>query len=218
MTGTVEVVAPGTPGITTQEAVDAQQVAMDAMRQSQAGGILASRSAATRVEGPRGADLWFVRAGTGQRSGNLDIQAFLPGEVSIAQGDTVVWYADNVQHHTVTFRPIGVPNASADLFQVQMAEGTTLPRSAIGPEIISWFEDPINPARLVFGPGARKTTNPIHDGRNLFTSGIIGEHPRIAVPMDKVWALTFNTPGFFQYVCLIREDQGMTGTVSVRPR
>ena len=78
--------------------------------------------------------------------------------------------------------------------------------------------DPDFGPRLVIGPGARRTANPIYDGHSLFSSGLIGEHPRVAVPMEKMWALTFNTPGTYQYVCLLHEDLGMKGTINVQPR
>jgi len=222
MTGTVDVVAPGTTGITTQASVDAQAAAMDAIRQGQAGQIYADRGGPTRIEGGRGTDLWFVRAGTDQRNDSLDIQAFLPETVNIAQGDTVVWYVDHQQPHTVTFRPAPDVQQRSDLFQLQLPDGTALPPPVPGeappPEIAAAFENPETAPRLVFGPGAIRTSNPIYDGRNLFTSGFIGEHPRVTVPMDKVWALTFNSPGNFQYTCLLHEDLGMKGTINVQPR
>jgi plastocyanin len=222
MKGSVEVVAPGTTGITTQSAVESQAAAMDAMRQAQAAEIYATRDSATRVEGPRGADLWFVRAGTDARNDSLDIEAFLPGELTIGQGDTVAWYVDHLAPHTVTFRPAPDVNQPADLFVLQLPDGTVLPPPTPGeappPEVLAAFENPETAPRLVFGPGAIKTSNPIYDGRSLYTSGFIGEHPRISTPMDKVWALTFNTPGSFQYVCLLHEELGMKGTINVQAR
>ncbi|HZT08130.1 MAG TPA: hypothetical protein VFC51_13970 [Chloroflexota bacterium] len=220
MKGRVQVVPPGSAGITTQAALDAQATAIDAIRQTQAAEILAERGSATRIEGGRGTDLWFVRAGTDTRNGNLDIQAFLPGDLTISQGDTVVWYVDHLQPHTVTFRP--TDGSSVDLFVLQFPDGTVLsppaPGQPLPPEVLAAMHDPDSAPRVVFGPGAERTTNPIYDGRSLYSSGIIGEHPRITVPLDKVWALTFNTPGTFSYSCLLHEDLGMKGTITVQSR
>jgi plastocyanin len=221
MTGTVDVVAPGSPLLTTQSQIDAQAAAMDAVRQGQAASIYATRNSAARVEGARGTDLWFVRAGTSWRGESLDIQAFLPSEVTIPQGDTVVWYVDHQQPHTVTFRPTE-GTQSAELYVLQGADGTALPPPAPGeslaPEVAASFLEPEGAPRLVLGPGAQRTTNPIHDSRSAFSSGLMGEHPRVAIPMEKVWALTFNTPGTYSYVCLLHEEQGMKGTINVQPR
>ncbi len=222
MVGSVEVVPPGTPGITTQAAIDAQASALDAIRQGQADLIYATRNRPTRIEGPRGADLWFVRAGTDWRGENLDIQAFLPSALTVGQGDTVAWYVDHLQPHTVTFRANGANGPPANLFQLQLPDGTILTPPAPGseppPELLAALEDPNSAPRLVFGNGALRTNNPIYDGQGMYSSGLIGEHPRITVPMEKVWALTFNTPGTFQYVCLLHEEQGMKGTITVQAR
>jgi plastocyanin len=48
--------------------------------------ILATRSRATRFDGPNGTSIWFVRAGTDWRRGHLDVQMFLPEQLTVRQG------------------------------------------------------------------------------------------------------------------------------------
>ncbi len=221
MTGTVEVVAPGTSGITTQSAVDAAAATHFAQEHAgQVAEIFATRNGATRIEGPRGTQITMVRTGTEARWGHLDIQAYMPDNVTIQQGDTVVWYVDHVQPHTVTFMPV---NASPpDFVLIQLPDGRTIPPpppdAPPPPEFLAALADPENAPRLVFGSGALRTSDPVHDGRSLYSSGMIGEHPYLAIPMEKSWGLTFNTPGTYEYACMLHEPVGMKGVVTVLPR
>jgi plastocyanin len=221
MKGSVEVVTVGSPGITRQAAVDQLAALHDGDAHSwQVAEMLAMRSTATRIDGPRGTTVAMVRAGTDWRWGHVDLQAFMPENVTIQQGDTVVWYVDHVQPHTVTFQPID--GAHPDFLVIQLPDGRSIspppPNAPAPPELLALFEDPELTPRLVLGPGAMRTTDPVHDGRSLYSSGLIGEHPLIAVTMEKAWGLTFNTPGTFGYHCGLHEQLGMKGTVTVLPR
>lgn len=219
MVGVVEVVPPDSPGITTQTALDRYVAThFDQVHQAQAEQIRRTRDRAARVEGPGGTSIWFVRAGTDWRGGHLDIMAFMPDSLTVRPGDTVVWYVDHTQPHTVTFQAAGAP--PADFLVLQLPDGTTLspppPGEPPSPELLAVLMDPASAPRLVLGPGALPSApSPTHDGRSLYGSGLIGEHPQIAVPMEKVWALTFDTPGTFEYTCVIHEPSGMKGTVTV---
>jgi plastocyanin len=221
MDGYVEVVAPGSPGITTQAAVDefaathvAREHAEDAAK------IIATRSRPVRLEGQDGANIWFVRAGTNERRGHLDINAFLPDSLMVSQGDTVVWYVDHVQPHTVTF-----PSAQGErpeLVSVQLPDGRMLPAPMPGqeppPDLVAAFADPANAPRVVMTGGVPSRPSPVHDGRSMYNSGLIGEHPLITYPMEKTWALTFGTAGVYQYDCALHQAQGMKGTITVVAR
>lgn len=222
MTGVVEVVATGSAGLTTQAAVD--QYAQShpvAAHQPQIDQILATRSDAVQIEGTGGQSMWFVRAGSDWRNGHMDILSFLPRDLTIRQGDTVVWYVDHVAPHTVTFPAVGEP--PADFILIQFGDGTVVtpppPGEAPPPELMARLMDPSQDARLVIGPaGLRSMPSPTHDGRRLYNSGFIGEHPAVEPPMDKVWALTFTTPGTFRYLCVLHEPSGMEGTITVTAR
>lgn len=222
MTGVVEVVAAGSAGLTTQAAVDQYtQSHPTAVHQPQIDQMLASRSAPVRIEGASGTNTWFVRAGTDWRNGHLDMLAFLPKELTVRQGDTVVWYVDHLMPHTVTFPAAGEP--PADFILVQFADGTIVtpppPGEPPSAELMAKMMDPSSEPRLVFGPaGLRNVPSPTYDGQRLYNSGLIGEHPAVEPAMDKVWALTFNTPGTFRYLCVLHEPAGMEGTITVTAR
>ncbi len=221
MTGTVEVVAAGAPGITAQSAVDAAAAVHYAQDHAgQVAEIYATRNAPTRIEGPRGTNITMVRAGTDVRWGHVDIEAFMPDNVTVQQGDTVVWYVDHVQPHTVTFHP--TDGSHPDFILIQLPDGRMIqpppPDVPPPPEFLEMMANPELAPRLVFGPAALRTSDPVHDGRSLYSSGMIGEHPLLDIPMQKAWGLTFNAAGTFEYMCALHEQIGMKGIVTVLPR
>ncbi len=221
MDGYVEVVAPGTAGITTQAAVDEYAASHLAREHGpDAAQIMASRGRANRLDGPDGTNVWFVRAGTNERRGHLDIQAFLPDALSVYQGDAVVWYVDHVQPHTVTFHPTDGPRLS--FVAIQLPDGQLLPAPVPGeeppPDILAAFADPAAAPRVVLVGALPTRPSPVHDGRSGYSSGLVGEHPLVTYPMEKSWALTFGAPGVYQYVCELHEPQGMKATITVLAR
>jgi plastocyanin len=220
MDGYVEVVAPGSSGITTQAAVDefaAAHLARD--HAEEIAKIMATRNRAVRLDGSDGTNIWFVRAGTNERRGHVDIQAFLPDSLAVMQGDTVVWYVDHSQPHTVTFAG---PGERVDLVSIQLPDGRTVPAPAPGqpppPDILAALADPSVQPRLVLTGGVPNRPGPVHDGESTYNSGLIGEHLLVTYPMEKTWALTFGTPGVYPYVCALHEPQGMKGTITVVAR
>jgi plastocyanin len=221
MAGIVEVVAPGSEGLTTQADVE-RSVTGDAGRlAAQIADLDRLRDTKISLPGPGGTTLWFVRAGTDRRGGRLDIMAFLPEDLEIRSGDTVVWHVDHAQVHTITFPPVG--GDEPEFLQVQLADGTILeapePGEPMSPEIARALADPAAAPRLVLGPGAASSrAGPAHDGGRLFNSGLIGEHPGVALPLPKTWALTFSTPGEFEYLCVLHDPLGMEGKITVLPR
>ncbi len=220
MVATVEVVAAGSAGITTQATVDQYAAThLAAAHASQVAEIMATRNRAERSESRDDTSVWSVRAGTSWRGGHLDILAFLPDSVTIQRGDTVLWYVDQSLPHTITFQPVDGP--PLEFVSVQLPDGTLLPAPALGeappPELLALLMDPATSPRLVFTGAAAARPSPVHDGRSGYNSGFIGEHPAIAVPMDKTWALTFDAPGTYAYTCVIHEPMGMKGTITVLP-
>jgi len=219
MTGSVEVVAPGGTGITTQAEVDTSIAThTPTVHQPQVDQIFATRNTADMIAGPEGTTIWSIRAGTDWRKGHLDINGFLPDSLSISQGDTVGWYVDHGIPHTVTFP---VPGAAPPEFVlIQLPDGTILSPADAGPPPPppTGPPDPALMPRLVVGPGGVQVRpSPFYDGVSLYNSGLIGEHP-LAPPLPKTWALTFDTPGEYEYLCLLHSSVGMTGKIIVRPR
>jgi plastocyanin len=221
MTGTVEVVPPGTPDVTTQADVDRSVAGDRARMETQLADILRMRGDPTSIEGPSGVRTWFVRAGTDRRDGRLDIMAFLPGELTVRQGDTVVWYTDHPMPHTVTFPAAG--QGEPVLVNIQLPDGRLIPAPEPGqplpPEVAMLLADPANAPRLVIGPGGMPNRPaPTYDGRSFYNSGIIGDHPGIDFPTPQVWMLTFDRPGSYEYLCVLHDPLGMEGKITVTPR
>ncbi|MBM2810256.1 MAG: rus [Chloroflexi bacterium] len=220
MTGTVLVAASGP--LTTQATID-QAVAthMSAVHDAQASLINSMRNTAGVADGPNGTQVWTARAGTEWHNGHLDIMAFMPSDVTIRQGDTVVWYADQNAPHTVTFK--GDDNVLTDFIMVQMADGSMMsmdmmagpPPPAAGPPDLATMP------RFVVGPGTQPIkASPTHDGHSTYNSGLFGLHGNAPVGpgAPNTWSLTFDVPGAYQYTCVLHESLGMKGSVVVLPR
>lgn len=225
MTGSIEVAAAGSPGITTQAAVDQLAAShMAAVHDRQIAKIFAEKNTATWVEGPDGSTTWSIRAGTEWRYGHLNIYAFLPDNLAISQGDTVSWFVDHPIPHTVTFSDPGAPPPDFQL--IQLPDGTLVAPSELGP---APPPDPHHPGgpppdpstlpRLVLGPGGLQSkASPTHNGTGLYNSGVIGELGNESFGLSKTWSLRFDEPGSYDYVCLLHEPLGMTGQITVEPR
>jgi plastocyanin len=220
MLAAVEVVAPGSPGITSQAVVDQYAAThLTAVHGPEVAEMMVTRNRAERSESRDGASIWAVRAGTNWRWGHLDLLAFLPDDLTIRQGETVLWYVDHALPHTVTFQPVDGP--PLEFVSVQLADGTMVRAPGLGeapsPELLALLMDPAASPRIVFTGAAAARPSPTHDGRSGYNSGFIGEWVGTPLPMDKTWALTFTTPGTFAYTCVIHEPMGMKGTITVLP-
>ena len=119
-----------------------------------------------------------------------DILHFFPGNVSIKQGDTVTWVNADLTPHTVSFMSGA---ASPPLVTPIVAPG--------GPPFLAIT------AQIAL-PAGGKT----YDGTGFANSGIFD---KTGVPNPSTYSLKFTAAGTFKYVCLLHENQGMTGTVTV---
>lgn len=217
MTGVIEVVEAGSAGIMTQTDVRSIAAHMAAVHDAEIAKIYAERNAAGWAAGPNGNSIWFVRAGTDWKYGHLDILGFLPDNLEVWQGDTVVWTVDHGAPHTVTFPVEGA--APPDTILIQLPDGTTLSPSEAGPPPGPGGPppDPSLPPRLVLGPGFVPAGAPVYDGVSFANSGIFGYDGNTPLGSQS-WALTFGAPGTYQYICLLHDLLGMTGTITVLPR
>ena len=194
MVGTVEVVPASATDVPNQAAIDARAKAeMDhllAMIEKAKEQSKAARS----QPGPNGSTLWFVRAGgyeldSGEHLGqSFD---FLPKNLTVKVGDTVTWEA--VDPHTITLIPVPPPPA---VFTVK-AQADAYPLLIRNPKVFQ----PAKPA-AVYDPGQH------------FNSGPIGHTTRGGTS----WALTFDKPGVYEYICAFHHEMGMKGTITVVPR
>jgi plastocyanin len=143
--------------------------------------------------GPNGTTLWFVRAG-GYEIGSQELQGqildFLPKNLTIKAGDTVIWEA--IFAHTVTFIP-APPVPEEFIVQPQPDAYPLLIRN---PKVYR----PANPSG-VYDPAQHFNSAPIGNTRN-----------------GTSWALTFDTPGVYEYICALHHEMGMKGTIMVVQR
>ena len=140
--------------------------------------------------GPNGTAFWYVRAGVFDRSAELGgiLFDFAPKELTVKTGDTVIWQA--VDTHTITFNP--TPPAPV-LFTVK--------------------PQPDGPPWLVRNPQVWRPAKPasVYDSTQYFNSAPIG----IITPLGTSWALTFDKPGVYEYLCALHHPMGMKGTITV---
>jgi plastocyanin len=194
MRGTVEVAPATATDMPSQAEIDAraqQEVAALKVWLEQAKG----QGRQGRSEPlPHDTKLWRVMAGNSLvdiNDGRVQLLEFVPKDVTIQAGDTVLW--ESRFFHSVTFLPTPPP---PDRFLPERQPDDT----------VQLIRNPIifNPAR----PAA------VFDPTQVFNSGTIGTFPGPGM----TFALTFETPGIFKYFCGIHRDQGMEGTIIVQPR
>jgi plastocyanin len=191
MMGTVTVEPAGSEGIPTPEEVLAQA-------QAEIEPLLASlemvRGAASEVRrepGPSDTEFVFVKAGVMDLftpDPRAELLEFLPNDVTVRSGDTVVW--GSASFHTITFSPLP-PSPAFIVPEPQEA----------GPPHLYLNLVALMPAK----PAA------VYDPLQYFNSGDTGFFSMNGTS----WALTFEEPGVYEYACLVHEAQGMRGTVTV---
>jgi plastocyanin len=191
--GRVEVVPAGAD-VPTQSQIDAQAQAEMAPLLAKVE-MIRDQSKMVRSEpGPGGTTIWFVKAGAVEFNTN-DIRAhsfdFMPKDLTVKAGDTVIW--SSPFFHTVTF--ITAPPPPEPIVP-KPQEG--------GPPILA-----LNP--MVFAPAKPAA---VYDPMQYFNSGPIGT----LSPGGLAWALTFDVPGVYKYICALHLRMGMEGTITVLPR
>lgn len=132
-------------------------------------------------------------------------QNFYPNSVTINVGDSVVWkHNAGGEPHTVTF--LG-PLKLSDVGDAVIPD----PDSPPGPG---------GPPKLIFNPKHfYPAGGSAYDGSAYTSSGFMADN----LPGPKEYTLTFNTPGTYQYLCLLHGGAtpdgvlvGMVGTVTVQ--
>lgn len=194
MVGTIEVVAATATDVPDQAAIDARAKAEMTQLLAMIEKAKDQRKKVRSQPGPNGATFWFVQSGGEDRpSGELMGRSFdyLPKNLTIKAGDTVIWEA--VTGHTITFIP--APPAP-DVFFVK-AQPDAFPLLHRNPK--------------VFAP---TTPQGVYDPAQHFNSGPIG----LNSPNGTTYALSFDKPGVYEYICAFHHQMGMKGTITVVAR
>ena len=195
MSGTIEVVAPSATVVPSQAEIDA-------VAQAEISVLLARVESGRRVQGasaqdepgPNNSRFWYVRAGNSEQQlpdSRVHLLEFLPRDVTITSGDTVIWRS--LHNHTVTFVPS--PPAPAQFLPEVQSDG---PAWMVRNNLIVERAKPAG----VFNPAQYFNSGPLNPPNAGSTA----------------WALTFETPGTFEYICGVHQELGMKGNITVLPR
>lgn len=124
--------------------------------------------------------------------------AFFPQVIRVRAGDTVQWKVGGDEIHTVSFNP---PPAAME---------PVVPIPGGGPT------DFMIPPELGFATRAPGAPVEKFSGTGYVNSGVMSKQPQApGVPPNDTFALTFDTPGTYSFVCLIHPY--MDGSVVVVP-
>ena len=193
MKGTVIVQAAGTPYPQTQAQIDAaaaQQLAADTQAATKAEAEIKNTPATTRP-GPNGTTIYEVKMGYGDAM--LAFMRFTPTDLTVHVGDTVEWTQTDVETpHTITLTSGGEEPAMV----------VPEPQTAGPPKLL------LNPQMMLPAGG---TT---YSGQGYFNSGLIWG-TKAPMPGPRTYSLTFDTPGTYEYICILHDMMGMNGHITV---
>ena len=194
MVGTIEVGPANATDVPDQAAIDAKAKAEMDHLLAMIEKAKEQRKAARSQPGPNGSTLWFVQAGGYERASGEHLGQsfdFLPKNLTIKAGDTVIWEA--VDAHTITL----VPAPPAPPVFIVQAQADAYPLLIQNPKV----HRPAKPAA-------------VYDPAQHFNSAPIGQ----TTANGNSWALTFDNPGIYEYICALHHEQGMKGTITVVQR
>ena len=193
MTGTVTVVADNAAA-DSQADIDAMAAAEEAALRSQIDGIRAAGEMIQTEAGPNGTTIWHVNVGPIGFDSQLELYEFMSDNLTIQEGDTVIWANVAPSIHTVIFHP-GQPAPAFVMPEFQEA----------GPPILV-----ANP----FAVFAVKPTGEF-DGTGYGSSGIMSVN---GGPGGSSFSMTFSKAGSFDYICAIHAELGMEASITVVDR
>jgi plastocyanin len=135
-----------------------------------------------------------ILAGAGQDT--VSINAFFPASVRVRAGDTVTWRINSNEPHTASF----LSGEAAPVDPIPIPNG--------GPTDLM-----LNPA-IAFPSRAPDAPVEHYDGSGYRNSGMVSDGT--LVPPLEDYSLVFDTPGVYEYICLIHPGT-MKGEIIVEP-
>lgn len=221
MQGTLNVVAPGSPGVTTAASADATSATQATA--DVAAGMAAETAASTagQVKHADGTTTWILTVGTSDPAAHVAVLEMLPRKVTIKKGDTVLWRPrDRNEPHTVTF-PKDLNTDAIPMCEGSGGKDTPATPTVIPPRSPLDFGcggRPVDEFEFGGGNGVRVITSP----KTVSDSGLVGYRTVAAgfdIPATTIqssWWVRFTgaTAGTYHYVCQIHD--GMQGDIVVR--
>jgi plastocyanin len=193
MFGTIEVV-PEDQDADSQDTITQRARAEIALEMALLGPAREVASMTKKEPGPNNTTISYVRAGMSDvfsGDGRAQLMEFLPKELTVKTGDSVVWGSS--YFHTITF-----------------------PNTALAPEFILPTPQAAGPPALVLNPLEVLPAKPTatYDPTKYYNSSDLGPFS----PAGFSWSLAFDKPGTYAYLCLVHKDLGMKGTITVVAR
>ena len=191
MRGQVQVLAVTASDVPSQAQIDAQGEKQLAPLLAELEGLKSLRDSGMAISsepGPNGSTIWHVGAGGRGSERFVELLDFLAKDVTITEGDTVVWTSPTF--HQVTFHP---GREAPDFVTVKPQEQGP-PEVRLNPEVF-----------LPSKPSGE------FDGTGFFSSGLIGVDTGGAAS----FSMTFSKAGSYDYMCAIHREQGMKGSITV---
>ena len=191
MRATITVVEATVADVPSQGDIDAMAQAEEAPLRAEIKRVVDSGQNVRTEPGPNGTTIWHVQAGAGGIPATAQSFDFLAKDITIQEGDTVVW--DSEMFHNVTFHP-----------------------GRMHPEFIIPKPQPQGPPIISFNPEVVFPHKPAgeFDGTGFWSSGVMGVDT-MALPGGKTFAMTFSKAGSYKYMCAIHRVLGMEGSVTV---
>ncbi len=202
MRGTVVVEAASAPDVPSQAEIDVQAEAELASLLDQIETIKTEAAKTlTEAPGPAGTTIWRVQAGGISRDNRVELLEFLPKDIVIKEGDTIVWTSP--AFHNIAFHP-----------------------GRMHPEWVIPKPQEQGPPVLVINPEVAFPARPAaaFDGTGYWSAGLIGigAYPASnglrSLTGGSNFIMTFSKAGTYKYMCAFHREFGMEGTVTVVQR
>ncbi len=152
--GAVEVVSATDVDVPSQDEIDAQVQERVASLMLQLEAVKEAGTTISNEPGPGGATVWFVQTGGLGPDPGAELMEFLPKDLTVKEGDTVVWTSESF--HNVAFHP----GRMHPLFMIPKGQGE-------GPPLLTANSE------VVF----RSKPSVEFEGTGFWSAGLIGSRP-----------------------------------------